>query len=355
MLSEDPSRFASDLHKKLTRLERRVPSTSVRILAEAGSPWQRFRDTPKVLHPETVSVVEAAFDEGAYVAGGCARWLRREAVVTPFLRGSYVKAGGDIDLFFRTEDSWKRFVEKASSMASDENSRLKIDMSKGNLAANITTSNGHSYNSGPPVQAICCTVAEPSEMLRGFDFVNAMCAFDRDSAWVAEGWEEHEESKALAVAWWGSRSIAHRAAKYVSKYAYSWLADMSGGRMVEQLTAGYDIMSASRKAMTAAVWRDLMQRAGLHVPMETKLTILGAATAGLDAKDIFDASKEVGPGGVGMYEHVMQDLLKRQEAARNAKPRVRQGYPIDRDLWQPSDDYDGDDPGFDVDEYCWIT
>ena len=346
---------ASDLRRNISRLEHRVPTTAVRILEERETPWDRFRENPKVLHPEVVRVVEAAFDEGAFVAGGCARWLRCQSVVTPFLRGSYVKAGGDVDLFFRTELGWERFVERAIDMTATEGSRLKVTMSKGNLAANITMHAGHSYNSAPPVQAICCTVSEPEAMLRGFDFVNAMAAFDREKTWVAEGWEEHEASRTLAVAWWGSRSVAYRTAKYVQKYAYTTLCDISDGRMVEQLTAGYDAMPNARKLTTAATWRELLRRPGLNLNMEAKLTILGAATDGLDAKDIYDASKEVGVGGLGLYEHVMNDLLKRQEQARAAATKRTQQIPLDRDMWTKHHDLDVDDAcePFDVDEYCW--
>ncbi len=352
---EAPSLTASDLHRNITRLEHRVPTTSVRILEERGTPWDGFRENPKVLHPEVVRLVEAAFDEGAFVAGGCARWLRHQPVVTPFLRGSYVKAGGDLDLFFRSELGWERFVDRAIGMTALEGSRLKVTMSKGNLAANIVMHAGHSYQSAPPVQAICCTVSEPEAMLRGFDFVNAMTAFDREKTWVAEGWEEHEASKTLAVAWWGSRAIAHRAVKYVQKYAYTTLRDVSDGRMVEQLTAGYDAMGKARQVTTAATWRELLRREGLHLSMETKLTILSAATDGLDAKDIYDSSKETAPGGLGTYEYVMNDLLRRQEQAREASLKKTQQIPIDRDMWTRRHELDVDDAcePFDVDEYCW--
>lgn len=345
-----------ELERNICRLEHRTPTTKTRILTETSSPWKRFQENPKVLHHEAAAVIEMAFDEGGYVAGGCARWLRNHPVVTALHRGCYVRAGGDIDLFFRDEAGWRRFVERTMRVAERGDLRARLKTSKGNLAVNISIgSGGYAYDSPPNIQAICCATAEPDEMLRGFDFVNAMVAFDRDTSWVAEEWNDHEEAKTLGVAWWGSRAVAARTEKYLSKYAYTSLLDLSDGRMVEQLTAGYDAMSDAKKSISAETWRRIVKRSGLNLTMETKLTILGAATDGLNADDIFEASKETPPGSIGTYEFFILDLIKRQERAR-AAAKSTQLLPIDRDMWKEAHEAsDIDGANFDAEEYCWAV
>jgi hypothetical protein len=358
------SSFAAALERQMCRLEYRTPAQNVRILVEPESPWARFKADAKVLHKEVAEVIELAFDEGAYVAGGCARWLRNNPELTPLLRGSYVKCGGDIDLFFSDEAAWVRFINKAVSISESEGSRLKLAMSAGKLAADIRfTENPRakgSYSSAPNVQAICCAVGEPDPMLRGFDFLNAMVAFNRTTSWVAEGWDELEASKTLGVVWWGSRSIAHRVKKYVSKYGFTSMKDTSNGRMVEQLTAGFDMMSTSRKQVTQAVWREVVNCTSLNIPMVDKLTILTAASDGLGVKDIFDSAPDspyakAGKGNIGLYRSIIDDLVKRQEDARAQAARVTQEFPVDVDKWSSVHRVKetSDPPDFDAQEYCW--
>ena len=310
----------------------------VAIVEENESLWTRFKETPKVLRSDVVATVERAFEHGGYVAGGCARWLRGDREITALKRGSYVHEGGDIDLFFRTEEGWRAFVEPYIDNESHDQGPM-IALSNGKLAANLTfCKHGGGYNGTPTVQAIRCSLGEPDHVIRTFDFVNSMVAFDQQRTWVADEWDRVEREKDLHVAWWGSRSIPFRVRKYVNKYGYKKLVNRSNA-MFDQLVAGTNSMDDARKHLTRSVWTDI-----LHMPLcslDMKLTILASTAQGIDTNDLFTYAKD-GPTNLlwsGSYENTIKNLLDRQ--ARAASRPIRNEW---------------DDPiGFDADEYCWAV
>lgn len=343
----------SDIHeleKQLQTFEFR-PSASVNIIEGGGSPWTAFRRNPKVLREDVADVIERAFDCGGFVAGGCARWLLsfEGTEVTPLHRGTYVHEGGDVDLFFRTDDGWRSFVEPyIENKTVDEGPVLSI--SQGNLAVNvrfgvktrIENTRGkpliHGWNEPPTVQAVRCVTGTPEEVLRSFDFLNSMVAFDRNKVWQADDWKRLENDKTLAVAWWGSRSAVFRVRKYMSKYGYKQLVNTSTA-MFDQLIQATNSMDDRRKDISRKLWIEILSRP--ICALDLKLTILASTAEGIETRDIFDLAKNK-PNNVlwhGAYEQAISHLLARQEAARG-RPR-RHAY---------------DDPmDFDANEYCWAV
>ncbi len=331
----------SFIEKRIVPLEQRPPAT-VNILESGGSPWRSFREDPKVLRPDVAEVVERAFECGGYVAGGCARWLRSISnVVTPIKRGTYIHEGGDIDLFFRTMDGWRSFLE-----AYEDNETVSegptFDLSRGNLAANIKFAsnkrNSKSSHAEPPtVQAICCSTGSPEEMISGFDFHNSMIAFDHERSWMVDDWDDIELKKELNIAWWGSRSISHRVSKYMTKYGYRTLVNTSNA-MFEQLVNGTNSMDVRQKALTREKWMSNLY--GNVCSLEMKLTILASTAQGIEVDDIFQLSKNtVDRVWCGSYENAIDHLLKRQAAANDPLREHHSSDPI----------------GFNADEYCWAV
>lgn len=331
----------SSIEKQIVALEQRPPAP-VNILRTGGSPWQFFRKDPKVLRPDVAGAVERAFECGGFVAGGCARWLRSiDGTVTPLKRGTYVHEGGDIDLFFRTVDGWRDFLQTYENNEHTSEGPT-FALSRGNLAANLkfagNVRNDKSSHAEPPtVQAICCSTGEPEEMISGFDFHNSMVAFDRERSWVVDDWDDIQRKKELKVAWWGSRSIAHRVSKYMNKYGYHTLVNASNA-MLEQLVAGTNSMDHGQKVLTRNKWMDNLH--GNVCSLEMKLTILASTADGIEVGDIFELSKNtIDRVWCGSYENAIKHLLTRQEKANDLD-----------DVSQSNDP-----PGFSADEYCWAV
>ena len=329
----------SFVEKQIVALEQR-PLATVNILEVGGSPWSAFRKDPKVLRPDVAEVVGRAFDCGGYVAGGCARWLRSiDNAVTPLKRGTYVHEGGDIDLFFRTMDGWRSFLQTYEGNENLSDGPV-FSLSRGNLAANIKFAsnkrNDKSAHSEPPtVQAICCATGSPEEIISGFDFHNSMVAFDREKSWVVDNWSDIERKKELHIAWWGSRSIAHRVSKYMTKYGYRTIKNNSSA-MLEQLVFGTNSMNAGQKTLTRAKWKDNLH--GNVCSLEMKLTILASTADGIEVDDIFELSRNtVERVWVGSYENAINHLLQRQEKANDLERMTSSNDPF----------------GFNADEYCW--
>lgn len=334
------------LEQELQTFEVR-PTAPVNIIESGGSPWARFRSNPKVLREDVANVIERAFDHGGFVAGGCGRWLLsfESNAITPLHRGTYIHEGGDIDLFFNDQMGWRSFVEPyVDNETVTQGPVLKA--SDGKLAVNVRFGAPnkekerllHGWNEPPPLQAIRCVTGTPEEVLRSFDFHNSMVAFDRNKVWQAEDWKELEQSKTLAVAWWGSRSAVFRVRKYINKYGYKHLRNTSNA-MFDQLVSATNSMDDRRKSMSRELWKEILSQP--ICPLDIKLTILASTAEGIDTNDIFRLSNDK-PNNVlwpGAYENMLTFLLSRQESAKGREKRHQYDDPKD----------------FNADEYCWAV
>lgn len=317
---------------------------NVNIIESGASPWYDFRKDPKVLHADVAEAIERGFDCGGYVAGGCARWLRSiGGKPTALLRGTYVHEGGDIDLWFRSFEGWRQFVN--SYATDDDTTWPKVKLSEGKLAANFTfptprrNKNPSAYIEAPTVQAICCITGEPETIVRSFDFHNSMVAFDRHKTWVVEDWDDAEAKKELRVAWWGSRSVAYRVGKYMSKYGYRKLVNASEA-MFEQLVSGTDLMTEKQKQTSRYKWMDIVRYD--ICDLEMKLMILASTVKGIETDDLFKLTKNsVERVYIGMYEVAINSLLARQEEAYRKKVNG-----VHREEYADPED-------FNAEEYCW--
>ncbi len=342
------------------------PRAPVNIIEEGASPWRSLRNDPKILRPDVSELIERAFECGGFVAGGCGRWLRNTPVVTPAVRGAYVHEGGDIDLFFKSAEAWRDFLAPYSEVEWPTPGKPGVRMSEGKLAANIAFARGpgmtHGYNSPPAVQAIRCVTGTPEEVLLSFDFVNAMVAFDGDRVWVADGWERLEKSKTLGVAWWGSRSVAFRVKKYMLKYGYNTLEDLSG-EMFEQLVQVTNAMDERRRLTSRDAWLSVLNLA--DITLDAKLTILASSFAGIEQNDIFDLTRtnryQRPSNHPGAYQNIYDSLVARHDAAKAylraqaeaARDPEWEDDPFDRSSQRPKNREIPPEKFFDAEEYCW--
>jgi hypothetical protein len=326
------------LERQLIEYKKRS-CVSIDVIEENSSPWNTFLHDHNILRPDVVELIEHAFDCGGFIAGGCGRWLRSVGQITPVKRGVYVHEGGDIDLFFKTPASWSEFISLYSENQCLQLGTPCVRLSDGKLAANISfASNGicHGYNRVPNVQAIRCVTGTPEEVILDFDFVNSMVAFDRNRVWVASKWEELEHSKKLGVVRWDGRSIAFRVKKYMMKYGYKSLEDLSEGQMLEQLIIAINTMDETRKPICHDIWLTVVNM--IDIPLETKLTILASTANGIDTKDICNITQSHPYNvGAGSYENTYESLLNRDGKLEKSK-------------WL---NFELLEKVFNADEYCW--
>ncbi len=321
--------------RQIVALEHRPRADHIKINHEQNnSPWERFRANPKVLSAKVVKVIETAFDHGGFIAGGAARWLRSQSKVTSLLRGCYVKCGGDIDLFFNDEIGWRDFILKVNELSKEDASNLTLTVSKGKMAVDIEhrPKNTHGFSASPMIQAIRCVVGDPIQILKSFDLVNSMVAFDRHDMWVADRWQEFDTSKILAVAWWGSRNLCYRLSKYSTKYGYMSLQDVSDD-MVTQLVSGSNVIDSNKKSKLFDLWKHLMSWTLVNeTNLDIKLKVLSCVGTGLEAKDIshiLEMNSFIKGAHSGTYEASISNLIDREK---------------DQNLTNEE---------FNAEEYCW--
>lgn len=203
---------------------------------------------PGVMHSSTKAIIELAFDHGGYIAGGFGRWAatsNRQVIE----RGEYAASGGDIDLFFNTQEGWKSFVRCIDTLKLNNTLIDTMTTSKGNLAVDFTVKKQdreHKYNSPPKMQAIGCITGTPVQVMCTFDFVNCMFAITRENTYAASNALTLENEKVLGISSWSNSSLVHRLSKYKIKYGFNKSRDLSENKRIEQLYNAVDHINKNK-------------------------------------------------------------------------------------------------------------
>lgn len=263
------STTVTEISKKIIPLEKRELAKNARFI-KRQSLWPKVLQQPGVMHSSTKEVIELAFSVGGYIAGGFARWANADEI-SVISRSSYISLGGDIDLFFRTEEGFKNFLTELCKLDKANSVIIKqISLSVGKLAVNIlfTPKLGqvqNSLNKMPTIQAIGCVVGEPEEVMQSFDFINCMIAFDDKNTWLNEDQELFERKKQLGISCWASRSLPYRIQKYCSKYGFMSCVDCSNNRKQQLYSVNKDSHKAAQRICNA--WVSFFQ-GNFHPPFE---------------------------------------------------------------------------------------
>lgn len=357
--NDEIENFLNSIDLKI--LEKRPLSTHIDIV-EQEPLWPKISNQEGLIHSNTKKIVELAFDNDGFIAGGFGKWMSfsNKNVIE---RGAYLATGGDIDLFFKSNEGWKSYIRALSKL---DNPSINVVSSKGNYAVNIKTSckNGeHKINKAPPVQAIGCAFGNPQDILRGFDFINCMFASERDKSYAAIEAIELENSKILGVAAWISRSLVHRFAKYYFKYGYMSCKDMSAGNRVEHLCSSSSVLDENSGANSASQWYELLTflHENFFEDKDVILDILKCKIIPYDKTGKFSSSlsnfcskKELQNGS---YFEQIETLLEREKRAKlitNKEFHQTQKSNVKfNDIFEMDSSSSLDEPTWKAEQYCW--
>jgi hypothetical protein len=200
-----------------------------------------------VLPAATRTFVKEMVLQGGFIAGGIARYylnikLIQKKQFTQKTFYSYVALGGDIDIFFQSDDQYETVVKglyarKILHPKSLENG-FQIGTSAAGFATNIRMMQLHNLNDDETpgvvfgykdikIQLIGCETGLPAKVISYFDFRNCMAAFDNHNVYVANDWEHYEARRELDVTSWESQFLIWRMVKYMHKYGYKKLSKTS--------------------------------------------------------------------------------------------------------------------------------
>lgn len=343
---------------------------------------------PGVMHSSTKAIIELAFDHGGYIAGGFGRWAatsNRQVIE----RGEYVACGGDIDLFFNTQEGWKSFVKCIDTLKLNNTLIDTMTTSIGNLAVDFTVkkqNNEHKHNAPPKMQAIGCITGTPVQVMRTFDFVNCMFAITRENTYAASNALALENEHVLGISSWSNTSLIHRLSKYQSKYGFRKCRDLSENKRIEHLhyasgriNKGGEDLNKSGKWIHQ--WMSFIQNnetffedSSVIYDILTCVIIpfdyLGALTPYFIQKienkkriiQEFDSNfVHMRIMSNGMYQNSLENLSKREQKAKSLtvdEYRFRRAT-LMKDINHYADEgysqlhIDIDDPSWTAEQYCW--
>lgn len=143
----------------------------------------------EILSSSAWNILEQAFNQGGYIAGGFARKLYRCLDGIDNIRSVneylYVR-GGDVDVFFPSKDSCDRASFNIHGWGLIANNDFAYTFTKLNGRGNLNK-----------IQYVKHFTAPPEEMLASFDIVNAMVALTRTGIYIDDRVIELESKKTL--------------------------------------------------------------------------------------------------------------------------------------------------------------
>ena len=198
-------------------------------------------------------VVQAALEEGGYIAGGAARVLFTRKNMREYLQiGKYdtervetvtvgnftysfpfrQKPAGDIDIFFPNETAFKTASSRIEDMTSlrGTNTALSktyhVDMTSSDVKANNTSSS---------VQLVKCIFGKPEDMISNFDIVNCSAAITQDGFVVDDSLARLEDRRVLKIRRADSTQLFKRVMKYMQFRDLMYMDDTTADMIAEWL------------------------------------------------------------------------------------------------------------------------
>lgn len=189
-----------------------------------------FGDVQGFLQFLYTPIVTLALKHNGYIAGGFARNMLATKCVDPM----YFVNGGDIDVFFYCEEDYLAtlagIVEYTKNIYPHviEENIARDSIAK--FAKNIQTPiwfDGYSHVT-VKVQLVNSHFGTPEEILKSFDLVNSIVAFNFENGWVSDCFKQLEERSQIMIC--GSshiESLGGRVGKYFKKYGYTTMDEAS--------------------------------------------------------------------------------------------------------------------------------
>jgi len=203
-------------------------------------------------------VLQAALDEGGYIAGGAARVLftrknmreylqlgqhdteRVETVTVGNMTFSFPyrqKPAGDIDVFFPSLSAFEAASSRIRDMAGfvGMNTALSrtyhVDMTSSEAPLGL----GKIPNTSTSVQLVKCIFGRPEDMISNFDIVNCSAAVTRDGFVVDDAVARLEDRRVLKIRRADSTQLFRRVMKYIQFRDLMYLDDTTADMISEWL------------------------------------------------------------------------------------------------------------------------
>lgn len=186
---------------------------------------EHFIQQIRAHNPDLMKVFDVAFDCNGFVAGGCPRYLLTK---TQGLNETFAD-NHDIDLFFESEQDYKRFLTNIVNVA--EVRDLQESWGKRSMNFCLYTRK-HEWQRWM-FQAVGCHFGTPEQILATFDLKNVQVAFNLHSAWYDIEVHGLEAANLLKINGWHSPLLLARVIKYTNKHGYAGLVDSQRQQFID--------------------------------------------------------------------------------------------------------------------------
>ena len=198
-------------------------------------------------------VVQAALEEGGYIAGGAARVLFTRKNMREYLQiGKYdtervetvtvgnftysfpfrQKPTGDIDIFFLSETAFKTASSRIEDMTSLRGTNTALSKT---YHVDLTSSDVKANNSSSSVQLVKCIFGKPEDMISNFDIVNCSAAITQDGFVVDDSLARLEDRRVLKIRRADSTQLFKRVMKYMQFRDLMYMDDTTADMIAEWL------------------------------------------------------------------------------------------------------------------------
>lgn len=178
------------------------------VISDRSDHWNSFLDD--VIKKTDLQFI---FLNGGFIAGGFPRIASNDRML--WERKDYFNKGGDVDVFFRDENCFRRCEREIASLSG------KFRLFK-TTSCSETFVHLHSYRK---IQLVKCETGTPSSVISQFDIVNSMVGFDDKRWYSVKGRNDLEKSNLLDLNDMGffGASLPTRLLKYLNVWGYDGL------------------------------------------------------------------------------------------------------------------------------------
>ena len=234
-------------------------------------------------------VIQAALDEGGYIAGGAARALYLRKDMRDYLQvdGKYesgvsttvgnmsfsfphrTRPAGDIDIFFPSSEKYSAAHERLSKMLREKGLATALSVTFHVLLAEDkhALSPAHKYTHNTPIQLIKCVHGKPEDMISSFDIVNCAVAITRDGFVVDDMVKRLEDRSALKIRRADSTQLFKRVMKYMMYRDIAHVDDTTRDMISEWLlcyvSGSFEGPSAQLSAKPSEKWLETALKMGV--------------------------------------------------------------------------------------------
>jgi len=234
-------------------------------------------------------VIQAALDEGGYIAGGAARALYLRKDMRDYLQvdgrtknglpttvGNMTfsfphttRPAGDIDIFFPSAEKYSAAHDRLSKMLKEKGLATALSVT---FHAHLSEDKhaldaSYMYAHNTPIQLIKCVHGKPEDMISSFDIVNCSVAITRDGFVVDDMVKRLEDRSVLKIRRADSTQLFKRVMKYMMYRDITHVDDTTRDMISEWLlcyvSGSFEGPSAQLSAKPSEKWLETALKTGV--------------------------------------------------------------------------------------------